>query len=1232
MTAPRVDILNVNFFDWRGDRFYNGGAERYVLELAALARSIGLAPRLLQNAEEPFTRSVEGVEVLGVPAAGTIDFAGLSRGLAPHVEGAALVIVSQLELACALPAGVPAIGISHGIWWDDPERRHVDPDPGRIRLLEALMRVDACVCVDTNFVNWARATGAPHRGPLVYLPNFVALDRYRPGDKDFGGRLNALFPRRLVRERGFHATLDAFDELLARHDDLELTLCGGGAPAEEAMARAFAARHAQRVRWTDEPLEAMPDVYASSHIVLVPTEFAEGTSLSCLEAMAARNAVIATHVGGLTNLVVDGYNGLLIAPGARPIVEAVERLLADRALAARLAAHALGVASTFGLARWQARWLSLLQQALGRRDLVAPGCALPPAAAPADADARPLEAAFADAVAARDRLQDSLRLAVAERDAARRRQERALVESGAARAEAETAQRERDIAQREGALARDLLAQLQRERDQLAADVARHRDEATAAESAHRAAEDRVATLTDVVAARDAGIAWLHGELALAYDRLARRRRSFKLLGVDLAHALTTRVPGLKRVLKAILPFSVRHRLNQAAAIGLSAPSAALAAMPTGASPHAATPSATPAAIPVPAHPGAPADVTRPAGFDVVCLANIEWTARHQRPQHMMSHFAADGHRVFYVIASRTPPPGETYAVEAVAPNVFQVTLAVPRAQDFYGETMTEASEHAMAEALAALARDQRIKTAVGVVHLPYWTRLALRLRRDRGWRILYDCMDEWTDFPAIGRDVLVDEERLVREADVVTVTAALLEEKWRGHAKRCVLVRNGVDFAFFARHCAPNELLAEARRPIVGYYGALADWVDLELVAAVARARPEWTFVLIGDVFVEDLAGLDALPNVRLLGRRPYEDMPRYLYHFDVCMVPFKLNDVTHAVDPVKFYEYVSAGKPVVAVPLKEMAVYGEHAYFATGAEAFEQAIARALAEGDPALWARRVALARANDWAERYRATLEAIEAAHPLVSIVVVSYFNAPLTRLCLESILARQTWPRIEVIVVDNASTDETRAYLRYLARVRPEVRVILNGENRGFAAANNQGLAIARGDYLVLLNNDTVVPRGWLEPLLARLDDPAVGLVGPVTNFAGNEARIDVDYSSLDQMEAFAERYVREHAGRTFDIPVLAMFCVAMRRDTFARIGPLDERFGVGMFEDDDYCRRAHAAGLRTLCVEDAFVHHFGQAAFKKLIETGEYGRLWAANQRYFESKWGDWTPHRHRSP
>jgi hypothetical protein len=126
--------------------------------------------------------------------------------------------------------------------------------------------------------------------------------------------------------------------------------------------------------------------------------------------------------------------------------------------------------------------------------------------------------------------------------------------------------------------------------------------------------------------------------------------------------------------------------------------------------------------------------------------------------------------------------------------------------------------------------------------------------------------------------------------------------------------------------------------------------------------------------------------------------------------------------------------------------------------------------------------------------------------------------------------------------------------------------------------------------------------------------------------------VETSYRTYGEFLDAAERRGAAEAGQHFDIPTPCMFCLALRRDAYERIGPLDEGFGVGLLEDDDYALRTRAAGYRTVCAEDVLVHHFGQASFGGLVSTGEYGRLLETNKRRFEGKWGrPWQPYGRRS-
>jgi GT2 family glycosyltransferase len=621
---------------------------------------------------------------------------------------------------------------------------------------------------------------------------------------------------------------------------------------------------------------------------------------------------------------------------------------------------------------------------------------------------------------------------------------------------------------------------------------------------------------------------------------------------------------------------------------------------------------------------------TSPARADVICFSIVDWHFRYQRPHQIVSQFGAHGHRVFYIRLDAILPAHvePRFSITKLRENVYQITLAAHRQTWINQEDIRGANAEQLLASLDELRETFHINEAIGYVMTPSWTTMALEAKARWGWRIIYDCMDEWAGFPGMGRAIPRAEQRLARECDLLSVTAQRLYDKWLGLNRPMVLARNGVDYNFYLERCQPNSLLAGMEHPIVGYYGAIADWFDLQLMIYVARNRPAYSFVLLGGIFDVDVSELERLPNVRLLGQQPYETMPQYLYHFDACLIPFKTNHTTAATDPVKVYEYLSAGKPVVSVALSELEQYRDLLYIARDRDDFLAQLDRALAEDDPQIIEQRRSFAMQNTWEKRYELISTGLRDTAARASIIVVTYNNLALTRLCLESIVRNTDYPNYEVIVVDNNSSDQTPEYLRHIAAQHSHIQIVLNSENRGFAAANNQGIARSNGDRFVLLNNDTVVPPGWLSRLLRRLDDPAIGMVGPVTNFTGNEARVDVDYQTMGEMEAFAEELMWANDGRIADIHMLAMLCVAFRRDTYERIGPLDEQFGIGMFEDDDYSLRMKKVNLRVVCAADVFVHHFGQAAFKELIADGSYDPLFTENRRRFESKWNvRWVPH-----
>jgi glycosyltransferase involved in cell wall biosynthesis len=221
---------------------------------------------------------------------------------------------------------------------------------------------------------------------------------------------------------------------------------------------------------------------------------------------------------------------------------------------------------------------------------------------------------------------------------------------------------------------------------------------------------------------------------------------------------------------------------------------------------------------------------------------------------------------------------------------------------------------------------------------------------------VVYYCTDEWSHFSTVDKDRTIEFEReLCQKADIVFTTAATLLESKRVYNPETHLALHGVDQAHFARALDPaTELAPEMRdlpHPVVGFVGLIQDWVDLELVRYMAERHRDWTLVLVGKSLV-DLSPLERLPNVKLLGRKPYESLPSYLKGFDVGIIPFKLNELTRNVNPIKLREYLSAGLPVVSTDMFEVARYvksqgnlANACTVVTHHEDFDAAVARALA-----------------------------------------------------------------------------------------------------------------------------------------------------------------------------------------------------------------------------------------------------------------------------------------------
>lgn len=625
---------------------------------------------------------------------------------------------------------------------------------------------------------------------------------------------------------------------------------------------------------------------------------------------------------------------------------------------------------------------------------------------------------------------------------------------------------------------------------------------------------------------------------------------------------------------------------------------------------------------------------TTPSGRrDWMVFSIIGWDFRIQRPQHLARELSRTGDATFYIEPHFIAANDAGYQIRQIDPGLplYAVTLHLAGAPQIYFKAANSEQQAQLRQSLARLMQDWGIEASAAMVEHPYWTSLVLSMPNTVR---IYDCMDHHEGFGGMPQDMVDLEHLLMERSDAVTVTSQWLHDWAKEKGISTSIVRNGCDYAHFAN--LPSQIYQSAHnRPVIGYFGAIAEWFDVALVGKIAQAFPECEVLLVGADTVDAGKALRKLSNVRMLGERPYKELPFYLHSFDVCLLPFQRIPLTLATNPVKVYEYLCAGKEVVCTDLPEISQFGALVHKAADHDAFISAIRASLEQpGGSDVQTARKNFAQQQTWQHRAQELQECVHRMRfPSVSVVVLTYNNWAYTRACLDSLLQRTDYPgTLEIVVTDNASSDETVERLKEWAPREPRIKLVLNSANLGFSAGNNTGLAAATGDYLTMLNNDTVVTRGWLLTMLRHFQsDPRLGLLGPATNHIGNESKVPVAYATIEHMPAAARSYTLPHMGQLYPMKTLAFFCVMMPRAVYEKVGPMDENFGRGFFEDDDYSRRIEQQGLHLACADDVLVHHHLSASFDK-VDNGERQALFEKNKAYYESKWGPWTPHRYRTP
>lgn len=242
--------------------------------------------------------------------------------------------------------------------------------------------------------------------------------------------------------------------------------------------------------------------------------------------------------------------------------------------------------------------------------------------------------------------------------------------------------------------------------------------------------------------------------------------------------------------------------------------------------------------------------------------------------------------------------------------------------------------------------------------------------------------------------------------------------------------------------------------------------------------------------------------------------------------------------------------------------------------------------------------------------------LKGSPPLASIIILTQNSLRYTKECIDNILA-YTKNKYELIIVDNASTDGTVQYLKSLENVT----LITNNSNRGFSGGCNQGFHEANGEFIVLLNNDTIVTEGWLSNLIKWLEsDENIGIVGPRSNFVlPQQAVANVTYKSMKKMQEFAAQWAESNSGKGFAVDYLSGFCMAFRKELLKQIGGFDERYYPGYFEDIDFSIRTSIFGKKLWVANNVYIHHHGSRSFK--TKRKYHRKILEESKKKFFEKW-----------
>ncbi len=411
----------------------------------------------------------------------------------------------------------------------------------------------------------------------------------------------------------------------------------------------------------------------------------------------------------------------------------------------------------------------------------------------------------------------------------------------------------------------------------------------------------------------------------------------------------------------------------------------------------------------------------------------------------------------------------------------------------------------------------------------------------------------------------------------------------------------------------------------------AVIYFVD-KIFPLVLKKNPEIKFYIVGNNPTKKIKALQS-ENVIVTGWVP--EVAPYLEKCKISVVPLRFG----AGNKGKVGETLSYGVPMVSTTIGAEGmniINEEHSYITDNPNQFAKYILQLYSDKETwqkfsvegkqlissqyssELMRQRLEFILSHETKESFKTILAKNQSSPPKVSVILVTYNNWKYTRECIQSVVEYSGYD-YEIILFDNLSTDNT---VLNVNKEFPFVRVINNDSNIGFPAAVNKAIVNTLGEYVLLLNNDTVVTAGWLDRLIEVAEsDKKIGIVGPISNeVSGAQKDKDAVYNNMAEMSLYAEEIKIKNKDEVVPFPRVAFLCTLIKKDVIEKIGGLDERFSPGNYEDDDFCLRAQLAGFKTVIAKDIFIHHYGSVSFKKDGDKQYIERL-QVNRKKFIAKW-----------